>query len=200
MNAGELLRGWSSRMKVIVGLGNPGKAYDLTPHNIGFELLDELAAEDGVKFRRSWRFPLESASIRVRGEEVMLVKPLTFMNRSGDAVAPLLRKKGVGTDRLLVAVDDVALPLGALRLRGGGSAGSHNGLKSLIERLGGQDFPRLRLGVGPVPEGQDRVAFVLGRFPAALHDAVSDLRRKAASAALSWVSEGLEKTMNRFNG
>lgn len=187
-------------MKVVVGLGNPGREYTLTPHNIGFELLDELAAEDGVKFRRSWRFPLESASIRVRGEEVMLVKPLTFMNRSGDAVAPLLRKKGIGPERLLVAVDDVALPMGSLRLRGSGSAGTHNGLKSLIERVGSAEFPRLRLGVGPVPEGQDRVAFVLGRFPAELHDAVADLRKRAAAAVLSWVSEGLEKTMNKFNG
>lgn len=187
-------------MKVIVGLGNPGRAYDLTPHNIGFEVIDEIAGEHRVRPRRSWRFPLESAQIRIGNEEVLLVKPQTFMNRSGDAVAPFMRKKGAGIDDLLVAVDDMALPLGTVRLRARGSAGSHNGLKSLIERLGTQDFPRLRIGVGPVPEGRDWVSFVLGRYPAGLQDQVIQARKRAAEAALHWVAEGVERTMNKFNG
>lgn len=187
-------------MKIIVGLGNPGRAYDHTPHNIGFDVIDELAKAHGGTFRRSWRFPLESAQIRVGNEEVLLVKPQTFMNRSGDAVAPLLRKKGVGVDAVLAAVDDMALPLGSIRLRARGSAGSHNGLKSLIERLGSQDFPRLRIGVGPVPDGQDWVKFVLGRFSAVLTAEVDAVRKKSAEAAVSWVTDGVEKTMNKFNG
>jgi PTH1 family peptidyl-tRNA hydrolase len=187
-------------MKVIVGLGNPGRKYEHTPHNVGFEIVDLLAAEQGAKFRRSWRFPLESAEVRIGGEEVLLVKPQTFMNRSGEAVAPLMRKKGVGAGGLLVIVDDVELPVGSLRLRARGSAGTHNGLTSLIERVGSQEFARLRVGVGPVPTGQDRVTFVLGRYPAELHAPVEALRKKAAEAALSWVNDGVEKTMNKFNG
>ncbi len=187
-------------MKIIVGLGNPGRNYTHTRHNVGFEVIDEIANGHRVKLRRSWRFPLESAQIRVGNEEVLLVKPQTFMNRSGDAVGPVLRKKGVRVDEVLVVVDDMALPLGEIRVRARGSAGSHNGLKSMVERLGTQDFPRLRVGVGPMPEGQDWVAFVLGKFPA---DAMEDLRatkEKAAEAALSWISEGVERTMNKFNG
>lgn len=187
-------------MKLIVGLGNPGRAYDHTPHNIGFEVMDEIAAGHDARFRRSWRFPLEGAQIRIGNEEVLLVKPQTFMNRSGDAVAPFMRKKGVGIDDLLVAVDDMALPLGTVRLRARGSAGSHNGLKSLIERLGTQDFPRLRIGVGPVPAGRDWMSFVLGRFPAEAREQVLDVRQRAAGAALHWVAEGVERTMNKFNG
>jgi PTH1 family peptidyl-tRNA hydrolase len=187
-------------MKVIVGLGNPGRAYERTRHNVGFDVVDEIASARNVRFRRSWRFPLESAEIRVGNEEVLLVKPQTFMNRSGDAVAPLLRKKGVGVDGVLVAVDDMALPLGAIRLRARGSAGSHNGLKSLIERLGSDAFPRLRVGVGPMPEGSDWVAFVLGKFPAEMQDEVEKARVRAMEAALNWVVEGVERTMNKFNG
>ena len=186
-------------MKVIVGLGNPGREYANTPHNIGFEVVDEIAAEFGATVRKSWRFPLENAQVRVDQDEVLLVKPRTFMNRSGDAVAPLLRKRGVGLPDLLVVVDDVELPLGTIRLRARGSAGAHNGLKSLIERLGSQEFARLRVGVGPVPPGRERVAFVLGRYPAELHDAVLQLKKRSAGAALMWVREGVDRTMNTFN-
>lgn len=187
-------------MKLIVGLGNPGREYDQTPHNIGFEVVDDIAAGAGAALKKSWRFPMESGSFRSAGHEVLLVKPQTFMNRSGDAVGPLLRKKGVAPGDVLVLVDDVELPMGSLRLRARGSAGTHNGLKSMIERLGTNEFPRLRIGVGPVPEGQDRVAYVLGRYPKALHETVAALRRRAAEASLAWVAEGVERTMNKFNG
>ncbi|HMO50896.1 MAG TPA: aminoacyl-tRNA hydrolase [Kiritimatiellia bacterium] len=186
-------------MKMVVGLGNPGRGYEATPHNIGFEVVDALARADGVKFRKSWRFPLESAAIRVGGDEVLLVKPHTFMNRSGDAVAPFLRKKGAGPESMLVVVDDVELPLGSLRLRARGSAGTHNGLKSLIERLGTMDFPRLRVGVGPAPPGRDLAAFVLGKFPADRQDDADRAVRRAAEAVVAWVRDGVEKTMNQFN-
>jgi PTH1 family peptidyl-tRNA hydrolase len=187
-------------MKIIVGLGNPGREYDATPHNIGFEVVDVLAREAGSDLKKSWRFPMESASFRRSGHEVMLVKPQTFMNRSGDAVAPLARKKGVAPSDVLVLVDDVELPLGALRMRPKGSAGTHNGLKSMIERMGTTEFPRLRIGVGPVPPGQDRVAFVLGKYPKAMHEAVEQVKQKAAEAVRAWIDEGVERAMNKYNG
>lgn len=187
-------------MKIIVGLGNLGREYDSTPHNIGFEVVDELAAEAGVGLKKSWRFPMVSGQFRSGNEEVLLVKPQTFMNRSGDAVAPLMRKKGVTPADVLVLVDDVELPLGSVRLRAKGSAGTHNGLKSMIERLGTTDFPRLRIGIGPVPNGQDRVAFVLGRYSKAMHEQVEQLKKKAAEAARCWVNDGIERAMNKFNG
>lgn len=187
-------------MKVIAGLGNPGREYEATPHNIGFEVIDEIASEAGVKLKKSWRFALQSAEIRVDQEQVLLVKPQTFMNRSGEALAPLLRKKGMTAADLLVVVDDVELPLGSIRLRAKGSAGTHNGLKSVIERLGTTDFARLRVGVGPVPEGRDRVAYVLGRYRKDVHEQVMAAMKRAAEASRAWAAEGVEKTMNKFNG
>ncbi len=186
-------------MKFIVGLGNPGRAYDGTPHNIGFDIVDAMARQAGEKFRGSWRFPLESATIRIDAEEVLLVKPTTFMNRSGEAVAPLMRKKGVTAMDVLVIVDDVELPLGAVRLRERGSAGTHNGLKSLLERIGSDGFPRLRVGFGPVPPGRDRVVFVLGRHAPDRMEKVTEMIGVSAEAARMWVAEGAAKTMNKFN-
>jgi len=187
-------------VNVIVGLGNPGRSYDRTPHNIGFEVVERIAGLKKARFKSSWRFPLESVEIQEGGRAVLLVKPRTFMNKSGEAVAPLLRKKGIETNSLLVVVDDVELPAGTMRLRGRGSAGSHNGLKSMIERLGTDQFGRLRIGLGPVPDGQDRVAFVLARYAPDLARVADDVVAKAAEAACMWVNEGLEKTMNRYNG
>ena len=187
-------------MKIIVGLGNPGREYESTPHNAGFEVVDELAAEAGVAVKKSWRFPMASGQFRLGNDEVLLVKPQTFMNRSGDAVGPLMRKKGVTPADVLVLVDDVELPLGTVRLRAKGSAGTHNGLKSMIERLGTTEFPRLRIGVGPVPPGEERVKFVVGRYPKAMHEPVEQVKKKAAEAARCWVTEGIERAMSKFNG
>ncbi|HMP89177.1 MAG TPA: aminoacyl-tRNA hydrolase [Kiritimatiellia bacterium] len=187
-------------MKLIVGLGNPGREYDSTPHNAGFEVIDRIAADAGIRLKKSWRFPLESAEMNVAGTNVLLVKPRTFMNRSGDAVAPLMRKKGVAPADVLVLVDDVELPLGALRLRAKGSAGSHNGLKSLIERLGTTEFARLRIGVGPAPTGRDMVSFVLGKYAPEVKDKVSETFGRAAEAVNVWVADGMDKAMNKFNG
>lgn len=121
------------------------------------------------------------------------------MNKSGEAVAPLMRKKGIETNDLLVVVDDVELPLGSVRMRGKGSAGSHNGLKSIIERLGTQEFPRLRVGLGPVPEGQDRVAYVLARYVPSMGSQIDESIKRSSEAALMWVTDGLEKAMNKYN-
>lgn len=186
-------------MKLIVGLGNPGPRYRQTRHNVGFMVLDRLAGRLGVS---SWRekFSAEAAEASHAGERLLLLKPQTFMNLSGVSVAKAARNNAEDLTRdLLVIVDDVNLPLGRLRLRGGGSAGGHNGLKSLIEHLATQEFARLRIGVGD-REGPEGLAdHVLGKFRP---DEVPEVERavdRAADAALSFVEHGLERAMNAYN-
>lgn len=187
-------------MKLVVGLGNPGRAYTGTRHNIGFEVLDEVARRVGAEYRRSWRFPADLAEVTLAGERVLLVKPRTYMNRSGEAVAPLVRKKGVALANLLVVVDDVELECGRLRLRAGGSAGGHNGLKSLVERLGSEAFPRVRVGVGRLAAGGDLVQHVLGRFAPVEQPVMRAAVERAADAVDAVLSGGLERAQNKFNG
>jgi PTH1 family peptidyl-tRNA hydrolase len=183
-----------------VGLGNPGPEYDETRHNAGFRLADHLVAR--------WRFGAYRRGERARqveglrdGQTVRVLKPQTYMNRSGAALAPLRALSGFNpaTD-LLVLVDDVALPLGKFRLRGAGSAGGHNGLKSIEGALQRQDYARLRIGVGPAPAGDDDLAdFVLDAFTAEERAALNALLDPMAEAVECWLSEGIERAMNRFN-
>ena len=187
-------------MKLVVGLGNPGRKYDGTRHNVGFEVLDEVARRVRAELRRSWRFPADLAEATWEGERLVLVRPRTYMNESGEAVASVARKKGVATGDLLVLVDDVELECGRLRLRAGGSAGGHNGLKSLIERLGSDAFPRVRVGVGRVPGGGDMVRHVLGRFAPEDQAVMAEAVDRAAEAALAVLRDGLERAQNKFNG
>jgi PTH1 family peptidyl-tRNA hydrolase len=184
-------------VKVIVGLGNPGPKYRNTRHNLGFVVLDLLAEQLRVASAREKSGGLVSEGLHV-GERVMLVKPLTFMNRSGDCVAPLVRNKVDSLEDVLVITDDVNLPLGKLRLRPGGSAGGHNGLKSLIERLGSQEFPRVRMGVGQ-SGGRELADHVLSRFHPDEGPEVDRMVKLAAEAALCFVAQGIEKAMNQFN-
>lgn len=185
-------------MKLIVGLGNPGRAYRQTRHNVGFEVADELARRMGVKFRRSWRFPAEMAEGTLEGEEVVLVKPRTFMNLSGEAVGPLARKKGIPAGDVIAIVDDLDLPLGRLRIRKSGGAGGHNGLKSLIAHLGTEEFPRVRIGIGRDAEG-DAVSHVLGRFRPEEEPVVREAVSRAADAVATALREGWDRAMNDFN-
>ncbi len=187
-------------MKMVVGLGNPGRTYDHTPHNAGFDVVDLLADGRGAGWKKSWRFPAKLAECRIGEETVLLVKPQTFMNRSGDAVGPLARKKGIRPEDVLVVVDDADIDLGRLRMRPSGGAGGHNGLKSLIERLGGDGFPRLRVGIGRGSPDRDMTAFVLGRMPAEDREKLDEACRRAADAAEQWVNEGVVSAMNRYNG
>lgn len=187
-------------MKLVVGLGNPGRAYEGTRHNVGFDVLDGLARRVKAEFRRSWRFPADLAEATWEGERLVLIRPRTYMNASGDAVAPVARKKGVAPGDLLVLVDDVELDCGKLRLRAGGSAGGHNGLKSLIERLGSDAFPRVRVGVGRVPAGGDLVRHVLGRFAPEEKAVMAEAVDRAVDAAMTALREGLERAQNKFNG
>lgn len=187
-------------MKLVVGLGNPGRKYEHTRHNVGFAVLDELARRAGVSFRRSWRFPAELAETTVGGTPVLLVKPRTYMNRSGEAVGPLARKKGVAVADVVVVVDDMDLDAGRLRIRPGGSSGGHNGLKSIAEHVGAESFPRVRVGVGRPQAGQDRVDFVLGSLPPGEREAVRDAMGRAADAVAAVLEHGCDRAMNEFNG
>ncbi|MCC6143256.1 MAG: aminoacyl-tRNA hydrolase [Candidatus Hydrogenedentes bacterium] len=184
-------------MKVIVGLGNPGPKYRNTRHNLGFVVLDLLADQLGGGPAREKCGGLV-VEAQHGAERLMLVKPLTFMNRSGDCVAPLVRNKISSPQDLLVVTDDVNLPLGRLRLRAGGSAGGHNGLKSLIERLGSQEFPRVRMGVGE-SGGRDLADHVLSRFHPDEMEEVAEMVKRAAEAVLCFVAQGIEKAMNQYN-
>ena len=147
-------------VQVIVGLGNTGSAYVHTRHNIGFDALDALAAAEGLRFRQSWTMPALLAKWRRSAGHVLLVKPTTFMNRSGYAVIRAMRRQGCGSEDVLVVVDDVELETGRIRIRPKGSAGGHNGVQSVVDALGSEAFPRIRVGVGPRPEGKDLTNYV----------------------------------------
>lgn len=185
-------------MKLIVGLGNPGKEYERTPHNIGFEVVDALAERCDCALRRSFRFPARLARTLLDGEQIMLVKPGAYMNQSGPVVASLVRKLGISPDDLLVVFDDADLPVGRLRIRVGGSGGGHKGLRSILEHLGQDSFVRLRLGIGR-REDKDLVAHVLTPFSADLRDKVRTMIVTAADAAQYLVTHGAEAAMNKFN-
>ncbi len=184
-------------MKVILGIGNPGRQYDRTRHNLGFMVIDELAARAGIT---SWRERWDAlvAEWRTATGVVLLVKPLTYVNLSGQVAQAAMAFHKIPLSDLLVVVDDLNLPLGALRLRPEGSAGGHNGLRDIEARLG-KVYPRLRLGMGPIPPGADQVGFVLAPFQAEQMPTVSTQVRQAADCAISWLSEGCAVAC-RFNG
>ena len=186
-------------MKLVVGLGNPGRDYERTRHNVGFEVVDELARRADVSFRKGWLASAQTARINLAGQEVLLVKPLTFMNLSGQAVRPLLKKRGGTVADLLVVVDDVDLELGRLRIRPKGGAGGHNGLKSVIQELGSDEFARLRVGIGSQTEGRDMVDHVLSRFGAAEWAVMKTAVGCAADAVAAVVRDGVDRAMNDFN-
>ena len=189
-------------MRLIVGLGNPGRRYAGTPHNAGFEVVEELAARHGLRWRQARRLDAEFADGRIAGTACALLKPTTYMNASGEAVTPLVRGEGVEIGRdLLVVVDDAALPLGRLRLRASGSSGGHRGLDSLIRDLGTRQFARLRCGVGPGDEAdiEDMAAYVLAKWPKSLRPEVETMLIRATDAAEAWLSEDIAAVMTRYN-
>lgn len=185
-------------MRMIIGLGNPGASYDNTRHNVGFHVLDKLADELGIRIYINRGGGLTGQGF-FEGEKLLLVKPLTFMNLSGECAGPLASYYRLPPENILVICDDVNLPLGQLRIRGGGSAGGHNGLKSLISHLGSQDFPRIRLGVGASRPGEDLAHHVLKPFTPAEEKEVALAEKEAADAALLFLKEGLSAAMNRYN-
>jgi PTH1 family peptidyl-tRNA hydrolase len=183
-------------VKLVVGLGNPGPQYRDTRHNVGFWVVDELASRWHVS--HAWRERGEAMFARPPGGAI-LVKPLTFMNLSGFAVSRIRQFFQVEPPDLLVIVDEVALPLGRLRARARGSAGGHNGLKSIIEQLGTTEFPRLRVGVGRGDARRDLADHVLSKFDPEERDTIQAATLRAADAAEMFISDGIERVMNAFN-
>ncbi len=185
-------------MRLIVGLGNPGPEYVWTPHNLGFLVADRLAEAGGIRVER----PEAKAYIgrgKLAGKEVLLAKPQTYMNLSGLAVRELMERFECDPAELIVIYDDVALPWGMIRIRARGSAGGHNGLKSLIGAIGTGEFARVRLGVQPEHPVADRVAYVLSPMSKAELEMAAEMVEEAAEAVQLILAEGTQRAMNRFN-
>ena len=182
---------------LIVGLGNPGAEYELTRHNIGFLTLDRLAEQQECTFRTDRL--AEAADFRHKGRSIHLIKPGTYMNLSGKAVNYWLQSLKVAKENLLVLVDDIALPFGTLRMRAKGSSAGHNGLKNIEDLTGGQNYARLRMGVGSdFPKGK-QVDYVLSQFPREELDALPTLMDRAGEMVLSFATQGIARTMSQFN-
>ena len=188
-------------MKVIAGLGNPGAQYENTPHSIGFEVVNAIAREIGAEWRASASFKGELATSMFAGQKVLLLKPMTYMNLSGDSVAPVVRYHNATPADLLVISDDIDLPVGRLRIRVGGSAGGHNGLKSIIERVGTPAFTRLRVGVGrDTHDRSEVIGHVVGKFDPATRAVMDQVVPAAVQAAAAIISTTPQAAMNAWNG
>lgn len=187
-------------MKAVIGLGNPGKEYADTRHNVGFAVVDELARRAGVTMKKSLRLNAVTGETTEAGVNVMLVKPQTFMNQSGVTVANLARREGVKPEDLLVVFDDVDLEPGVLRIRKKGSAGGHNGLQSIIDHVGTNEFVRLRVGVGK-PKGKgEMIGHVLSRFGRDEAETIRQVVERTVDAIVCIMNEGVDQAMNKFNG
>lgn len=185
-------------MKLIVGLGNPDRRYQHTRHNVGWEVIDRLARRLGVAVDQEDGWAIAGTG-KIGRHRVLLAKPQTYVNLSGTAVSHLLRRHRVKLQDLVVIVDDLDLPLGRLRLRPGGSHGGHNGLRSIIDAVGSDAFPRLRVGIGRPPEGVDPADHVLTRFAPAEQVVMDAALERTVDAVETVVREGLPAAMNRFN-
>ncbi len=184
---------------LLVCLGNPGRDYENTRHNIGFMAADELARREGVKINKL-RYRALTGEIRAGGERVLVLKPQTYMNLSGEAVKLAGGFYKIPPGRVLVVSDDVALPLGKLRIRAGGSAGGHNGLKNIIAHLGTDQFPRIRVGVGaPAHPEHEMIDWVIGRFTSQEKKIVDEAVGRAVEAALCVMEKGVAEAQNQYN-
>ena len=185
--------------RLLIGLGNPGAAYEETRHNVGFVLADALAEKARADFKHDGRADALVAEGRVRGRAVTIVKPQTYMNRSGSTVRHLLRRLGLDPVDILVMVDDINLMLGKIRLRERGSAGGHNGVQDIIDPLGTDAFPRLRVGVGSDFARGRQVDYVLSAFADEELPTIEAAVSRARDAAITFVADGIITAMNRFN-
>lgn len=184
-------------MHLIVGLGNPGIEYAGTRHNVGFEAIEELADRHNISVKkRNFRAVLGDGTIA--GQRAILARPMTYMNLSGEAVAAICRMYKIEPQNVIVIVDDIALPIGKIRLRLSGSAGGHNGLTSIEQHLHTREYPRIRIGVGGAQPGR-MVDHVLGKFRQSEREAIAEAIERAADAVEVALAEGFEKAMNRFN-
>lgn len=185
-------------MWVIVGLGNPGKKYVSSRHNVGFVFIQRLADRHNAKLKKR-KYPAKAAQAELKNGPALLVKPWTYMNRSGIAVSGILKGTGVDLSRLLVVYDDLDIALGEIRIRKAGGPGTHKGMGSIVEEIGSSAFPRVRIGIGPLPPDVDATDFVLGDFQEAEKATLEDCLRTAEEAVDSMMMYGVEEAMNRFN-
>jgi PTH1 family peptidyl-tRNA hydrolase len=188
----------NSGFSLIVGLGNPGPKYAANRHNVGFRCLKRLAAGHDLAFDKR-QSQARVALGAIHGQRVILAQPQTFMNESGRAAVPLARFYKVELERMLVVYDDLDLPLGAVRLRPEGGSGGHKGMQSIIEHLGDQNFPRLRIGIGRPPGQMDPAAYVLQNFSAEEEPLLEETLERAVAAIETWLREGIEPAMSRHN-
>lgn len=189
----------SGNMYMIAGLGNPGRQYEHTRHNAGFEVIDRLAAQMGVAVEERKHRALCGKGI-LEGQKVILIKPQTFMNLSGESIRGAVDFYKIPPDRLIVVYDDISLPPGQLRIRRKGSAGGHNGIKNIIAQLNTQEFPRVKIGVGAKPDRMDLADYVLSHFSAGEWEMMEGAFEEAAKAVRSMIAEGTDAAMNQFNG
>ena len=186
-------------MYIIVGLGNPSKQYEGTRHNAGFMTLDVLADRYNIDISEKKHKALCGKGV-IEGNKVVLLKPQTFMNLSGESVSAAADFYKVAPEEIIVIYDDISLEPGQLRVRKKGSAGGHNGMKNIIAHLGTQDFPRIRVGVGEKPAGMDLADYVLGRFSKGERELLEEAFKEGAQAAVAILCDGIESAMNQFNG
>ncbi len=184
---------------IVVFLGNPGAKYNDTRHNVGFMTAVIIEKTAGIKIDRL-KYKALTGTCHLGGEKVFLMKPQTYMNLSGDSVSQAMRFYKLPRERIIVISDDVSLPVGKIRIRRGGSAGGHNGLKDIIEKCGGDDFPRIKIGVGSPPHQEyDMADWVLSAFTGKERDLITEAAKNAAEAAEIIISAGIEKAMNVYN-
>lgn len=185
-------------MWVVVGLGNPGRQYASTRHNVGFVLIQRLADQQNAKLKKR-KYSAKAARVELEASPVLLVKPWTFMNQSGVAVRELIESTGVKTNRLLVVYDDLDIPLGEMRIRKTGGPGTHNGMASIVREIKSTKFPRIRIGIGPLPPGFDATDYVLADFREEEKPALEGCLAKAEKALMLIMTKGVDAAMNRFN-
>jgi PTH1 family peptidyl-tRNA hydrolase len=188
-----------SEIYLIVGLGNPGKQYENTRHNVGWRVLDRIAAKHGIALSKTEHKALTGGGT-ISGRRVLLAKPLTYMNLSGESVQPLASFYKVAPDHLLVIADDLDIPLGTLRIRKAGSSGGQNGLKSILGRMGTQEINRVRFGIGRPPGRMNPADYVLAPFRGDDEILAMEVTDRAVAAVETWLTDGVEIAMNRYNG
>ena len=184
-------------MYIIAGLGNPGKEYAGTRHNVGYDTVEFLAEKHNIKLNKL-KFNSVYGETNINGEKVMLVKPVTYMNRSGIAIDEILRFYKIPEENLIVIYDDIDIPVGSLRIRPNGSPGTHNGMKSITEHVGNRNFPRVRIGIGRNPD-MDLADYVLQRFSLEDRDKINPIMEKAAQAAVEIIKNGVDSAMQKYN-
>ena len=188
------------KIYLIIGLGNPGEKYAHTRHNAGFEVAERIEKKLGVRLRKKMLQPWAEAEWTDGEKKIVLCKPLTFMNNSGEAVKKLMDRYRVPAEQMIVIYDDIDLPPGKIRVRSGGGPGTHNGMRSIVGEIGTESFPRIRVGTGDRPKGEDLVKWVLGRYGAEEQEKMDAAFDTAAECAMEWAEKGIDAAMRLCAG